>query len=72
MISFFPALGYNTVHWKFSRGIAKLVKAQGFDPCMRRFESFFPCHSFCNARRQACSTDCRQVHNGMRYTLCDF
>ena len=24
MISFFPALGYNTVHWKFSRGIAKL------------------------------------------------
>jgi hypothetical protein len=28
-----------------SRGVAKLVKASDFDSDMRRFESFFPCHS---------------------------
>lgn len=27
------------------RGVAKLVKASDFDSDMRRFESFFPCHT---------------------------
>lgn len=26
------------------RGVAKWLKAHGFDPCIRRFKSYHPCH----------------------------
>ena len=36
-----------TASSQLRRGIAKLVKALDFDSSIPRFESLFPCHSFC-------------------------
>ena len=36
-----------TTSSKLRRGIAKLVKALDFDSSIPRFDSLFPCHSFC-------------------------
>ena len=36
-----------TASSQLRRGIAKLVKALDFDSSIPRFDSLFPCHSFC-------------------------